>query len=55
MSKTKSLIARLPIETHNALKAKLAQEGRSIQDFVEQAAKEYLEKDQDSSNDDHYF
>lgn len=44
MSKTKAAYTNLPLDTHKALKAKLAQEGKTIQEFLAQAVEEYLKE-----------
>lgn len=44
MSKTKSAYANLPEELHRQLKVKLAKDGKTIQQFILQAVKEYLKK-----------
>lgn len=44
MKKEKRLVARVPDSVHQALKVKLAQEGKSIQEFIEEKVKEYLKK-----------
>jgi hypothetical protein len=40
----KSIFAWIPEDLHRELKAKLSQEGRTIQDFVQQAVQAYLKE-----------
>jgi len=40
----KAVYANLPVELHRDLKAKLAQEGKTIQEFLAQAVEEYLKE-----------
>jgi len=42
--KTKAIYANLPVDTHRDLKAKLAQEGKTIQEFVQQAVEAHLKE-----------
>jgi len=53
----KSIFAWIPEELHRELKTKLAQDGKTIQGFVQEAIEAYLEgnQGQGSSDDDHYF
>jgi len=40
----KSIFAWIPEDLHRELKAKLSREGRTIQEFVQEAAEKYLKK-----------
>ena len=40
----KSIFAWIPEELHRELKTKLAQDGKTIQDFVQQAVQAYLKE-----------
>lgn len=40
----KSIFAWIPEDLHRELKAKLSREGRTIQEFVQEAVEKYLKK-----------
>lgn len=40
----KSIFAWIPEDLHRELKTKLAQDGKTIQEFVQEAAEKYLKK-----------